>query len=61
MSGDIDEQARREKQCEDGKEAAMGALECAGKEVFILIVIIIIDTIKIFQSADWALTLDPLE
>ena len=26
-------QARREKQCDDGKTAAMGALECSGKEV----------------------------
>ena len=26
-------QARREKQCDDGKTAAMGALECSGEEV----------------------------
>ena len=26
-------QARREKQCDDGKTAAMGALECSDKEV----------------------------
>ena len=26
-------QARREKQCDDGKTATMGALECSGKEV----------------------------
>ena len=40
--------AQKETQCEEGKAAAIGALECGGKEVVVNIITINIITINIF-------------
>ena len=51
-------QARREKQCDDGKTAAMGALECSGEEVGPTIIIFICQILLYLLSSPPSLSDD---